>query len=355
MTIRLSDFVKTEGARNLSGKLRPSGRFSFAQVFAKKGKRLNNDKYQEKISQEMRPLSELDDTYSKLIGGDFSPLREMSPGSPGNSGDIGSSIATNSDIRAPRGSKGISASARDVLCWSANQLERVYTRRCMSFATLTLPELSEEHLAAVQGGWAKIADDVQREIKRELNRHGIQTSIVGCTELQLERGEQDGKCWPHLHMVFRGRRDAHSGWVLTPLRLREIWRSVIGRVVPSGAYAWESSENLQQVRKSCGGYLAKYISKNKSKGPNALRDNWHPSDWIICSRRLRGLYKTLTVSGYDIASTLAHLCKCWKIGMGYKQPVIISTPAYGDRTIGQWGWLKGEEIFLTPAEWFSLT
>lgn len=353
MTIKFSQKVLTEGSRNLSGKLRPSGRFSFAQIFPKKKKVLNNDKFQEKIPSELRSVQELDDAYERLLGGDFSSLRELPPSSPVQPEGLGSSIANNSDIRAQRGSKGISSSARDVLCWAANQLERVYTRRTMSFLTLTLPELSREDLRAVQGAWSKIVDDVQREIKRELERNGIQTSIVGCTELQLERGESDGLCWPHLHLVFRGRRDAHSGWAVSPAGIRGIWARVINRVVPSGAYDWASSENIQQVNKSCGGYLAKYISKNKSKGTQEVRDRWHPSDWIVCSRRLRGLYKTLTITGYDIAQVLAYVCQHWSHGMGYKQPVVISTPAYGDRTIGQWGWLRGEEVFLSQKEWFS--
>lgn len=353
MAIKFSEKVNTEGARNLSGKLRPSGRFSFAQVFAKKKKILTKPPYEEKIPQSLRPVSELDDTYAKLVSGDFSPLREMSPGSPGNSGDIGSSIANNSQSRARRGSKGITSSARDVLCWSANQLERVYGKRNMSFLTLTLPDLSLGDLRAVQEKWPKIVNSVQDEIKKEISKGGIQTSIAGCTELQLERGESSGLCWPHLHLVFRGRRDAHSGWLVSPRRIREIWSRCVGRVVPRGAYDWSSSENIQQVNRSCGGYLAKYISKNKSKGEASVRDSWYPSDWIVCSRRLRGLYKTLTVTGYDIAQTLAFLCVNWRREMGYKQPVVISTPAYGDRIIGQWGWLRGEEKFLSPEEWFS--
>lgn len=353
MSSLLSDHVHTEGARNLSGSLRPSGRFSFAQIFPKRVTRFKDVKQQSKVSQALRTVQEVDDAYAALLGGQLPPLREASSGGSVSPGRIGSSIANNSDIRSPRGSKGISGSARDVLCWSANQLERVYTRKTMSFLTLTLPELSEGDLRAVQEGWSKVVNDVVREIKRELERHGLQTSVVGCTELQLERGESDRKSWPHLHLVFRGRRDAHSRWLVHPVRFREIWARCVCRLGLSRAYPWQSSENVQQVNKSSGGYLAKYISKGKSKGSQEVRDIWYPSDWIVCSRRLRGLYKALTISGYDIACTLANICFSWVHGMGYKQPVIISTPAYGDRIIGQWGWLKGEEKFLSPAEWYS--
>lgn len=354
MAIKFSSYVKTEGARNLSGKLRPSGRFSFAQVFPRKKKVLNNDKFQAKVPTEVRSVQQIDEAYERLLDSGDPCLPQVLVNSQIDAKSIGSSIANNSDIRARRGSKGITASQRDVLCWAANQLERVYTRATMSFLTLTLPELSQGDLAEVQGSWSKIVNDVTKEIKRELERNGLQTAIVGCTELQMERGQHDGRIWPHLHMVFRGRRDGKSKWLVSPVTFRAIWRRVISRVVPGDSYDWEASENVQQVRKSCGGYLAKYISKNESKGAGKIRGRWHPSDWIICSRRLRRLYKTLTVSGFDIARTLAYLCLNWRVGMGYKQPVIISTPAYGDRIIGHWGWLKDEAKFVSPEEWFAI-
>jgi len=353
MVFSLAQHVRSKEHKNLSGKLRPSGRFSFAQVFPRKKKVLNDAKEITEESRELRSLQQIDESYKNLLAGGLPLLPEVFSSTEGNPGALGSSIANNSQSRSPRGSKGITSSARDILCWSANQLERVYGRRCMSFLTLTLPPLSEPDLKRIQSAWSKIVNSVQDEIKKELNSHGIQTSIAGCTELQLERGESDGLCWPHLHMVFRGRRDAHSLWALSPSRIRAIWSGIINRVVPSGAYDWSSCENIQQVNKSCGGYLAKYISKNKSKGTKEIRDSWHPRDWIISSRRLRGLYKTLTIGGYDIAQTLAYLCVNWTHGMGYKQPVVISTPAYGDRTIGQWGWLRGEEHFLSPQEWYA--
>lgn len=353
MSFNLSELVRSKEHQNLSGKLRPSGRFSFAQIFPKRSNMLNREKGKFQVSQGLRTVQELDDAYARIVGGASSALSEMSTNQAEGVGGIGLSIAVNSDIRPARGSKGISSSARDVLCWSANQLERVYRRENMSFATLTLPALTEVDLLTVQGEWSKIVNDIVREIKRELRRRDLSSSVVGCTELQLERGETDGLIWPHLHLVFRGRRHSHSAWLLSSRRLRALWRGVIGRVVSVKAYDWKSSENLQQVRKSCGGYLAKYISKAKSKGAGEVRGTWHPSDWIIVSRSLRRLYQRLSISGYDIASVLAELCRNWVPTMGYKQPVVISTPAYGDRTIGQWGWLKDEAKFLSPMEWYS--
>lgn len=376
MAFNLSDHTRSKEHQNLSGKLRPSGRFSFAQVFPKKKKMLNDAKEITGYKSPVQSVSELDERYKRISSGGGVILHEVLDSLEQEVQGVGLSIAVNSRKRAERGSKGITSPARDILCWSANQLERVYRRANMSFLTLTLPELSQDDLVTVQSNWPKIVKGVTEEIKRALERSGLSTAIVGCVELQLERGANDGRDWPHLHMVFRGRHHSKSQWALSAKGFRKIWRGVLGRVVSTDIYDWSACENVQQVAKSSGGYLAKYISKGKSKGQDEIRDTWHPSDWIICSRRLRSLYKRLSITGYDIAVTLANVCDNWSPGMGYKSYVIISTakgsslltddwadqdlkrernkPVYGERIIGQWGWLRGEEKFLTPMEWFAL-
>jgi len=49
--------------------------------------------------------------------------------------------------------------------------------------------------------------------------------------------------------------------------------------------------------------------------------------------------------GSDVGSVLLEIVRNWKHGMGFKQPITIATKAYGERIIGQWGWLKGEAVF----------
>lgn len=345
---------RLDNVRKLSGTLRPSGRFSVCQTFPRKSKDLNHEKIPQQNHTPLLTVSELDAAYQRLLNPDADRMRAVSTPPPGNSRNLGLSNATNSRTRSQRGSRGIRPRQRDLLCWSANQLERVYTKPCMSFLTLTLPALSDDDLKSVQCNWSKIVNEIQNEIKRKLRQRGIDTSIVGCSELQLEREVSTGHRYPHLHLVFRGRLSSRSHWVMQPCEFRQIWRVAVGRFLDQHSYEWSSSENVQQVRRSSGGYLAKYISKCGSKGSSVLCNLWHPSDWILCSRRLRGLYTGLSYTGYDIGITLLAVVENWNAESGYKRPIMIKTELYGERKIGEYGWLRHETKFLTAMEWFAV-
>lgn len=341
----VTEAIRKDNARTLSGTLRPSGRFSVCQIFPKKCKGFKNAKENIPSSSTVRTVSEFDEAYSRLTGGNIPVLPEVRGQVQRLPSGIGSSIAANSNIRAERGSRGIRPRQRDILCWSANSLERVYGKRNMSFLTLTLPELSSSDLAIVQDKWPEIVNTVLIYLQRKFKQHGLVTHIVGCTEIQLERKERTGMSYPHLHLVFRGRFHSRAGWVVSPRGFREIWRRSCGRFFAVGDYRWESSENVQQISKSTGGYLAKYISKASSKPGEDGRGGWHPHDWIICSRKLRGLYERLSYKSYELAEQLLSIVYEWQPAGGFKRPIEIQSAAYGKRTIGWWGWLKDEVTF----------
>jgi len=327
---------------NLSGKLRPSGRFSLIQIFRKKTKRVMSHEKEIQTPQALHAVPELDDTYAKLVGGDFSPLREMPAGDSGSRPHIGLSDGAISPIRSKRGSKGINPRQRDILCWGAATLERVYNRTTLSFLTLTLPELAIADLASVKENWSDIVHRVQIRIKEKLHGMGIETAIVGCVEIQLERFEDSGCVYPHLHLVFRGRRDNRSDWAIKPHQFRQIWRRCVGKFLGSTEYNWAASENVQQVKQSVSGYLAKYVSKCASKSGSGCLSEWHPRDWIFVGRRIRSLYESLTLSGVYVSEMLDKVIREWCPGLGYVNSVYISSAAYGERRIGYCGWLRDE-------------
>lgn len=343
-------YIEQDNARTISGNLRPSGRFSVCQIFPRKSKVLNHAKKKQETPKSLRTVQQIDESYERLLAGGLPVLSGVHEQQPTSSESVGSSIAANSNISSKRGSKGITSRQRDVLCWSANTLERIYRQCNMSFLTYTLPELTPEDLKSVQDNWSAIVNTVLIYLQRELKSVNLSSAIVGCSELQLERYESSGCAYPHLHLVFRGRFHSRADWAIKPRRFRDIWRRSVGRFLDASRYCWNSSENVEQVRKSSGGYLAKYVSKCGSKGGMGGVATWHPSDWIICSRRLRSLYERLSRKGYDIGGVLLAVVKDWKPQFGYKQPIVISTPAYGDRTIGQWGWLRDECVYPTFAE-----
>lgn len=343
--MKATDYIRKDNARTLTGTLRPSGRFSVCQIFPKKCKGFKNVKEKVPTSASVLPVRRIDEAYARLTGLDGSSVHEVREAIPEPSGGFGLSIAANSNSKAKRGSKGIGVRQRDVLCWSANTLERVYRRQTMSFLTLTLPELTSNDLKSIQEHWSEVVHTVLIYLQREFKKHGLVTHIVGCTEIQLERKERTGLSYPHLHLVFRGRFHGRAGWAVSPGGFREIWRRVCSRFLSVGSYRWGSCENVQQVNKSCGGYLAKYISKAASKQGKDGGGDWHPNDWIICSRKLRGLYEQLTRKGYELGEVLLAVVREFPSGCGYKRPIVISSAAYGDREIGWWGWLKDEMTF----------
>jgi hypothetical protein len=342
MTFSFDQKIPYRTEHNLSGKLRPSGRFSLIQIFRKKTKRVMSHEKEIQAPQAMHTVSQLDDTYAELIRGDFSSLREVPTGNPGSGPPIGLSDGAISPNRSPRGSKGINPRQRDVLCWGAATLERVYNRANLSFLTLTLPELSTDDLDALKANWGDIVNRVQLRIKEKLHGMGIETAIVGCVELQLERAENTGHIYPHLHMVFRGRRDSRSGWAIKPHQFRQIWRRCCCKFLGSTQYDWQSSENVQQVKRSVAGYLAKYISKCASKFGDGMLSAWTPRDWILVGRRIRALYESSTLSGAYISEMLDKVIRTWSPNLGYVNSVFIQSPAYGERRIGYCGWLKDE-------------
>ena len=347
---QFSQLLRSKEHQNLSGTLRPSGRFSVVQLFPRKSKVLNHAEKKIGTQSAMLPVQEIDENYSRLLGGELPPLRTLPEQPSQRVSGIGLSDASISRSRAARGSKGINANQRDKLCWGAGQLEFMYGRGTMSFLTYTLPTLSVLDLESVQANWSKIVNRVVERIRRKLESRNCRSAVVGCTELQMGRYETSGSLYPHLHLVFKGRQNTHAGWAVTAAEYRSIWREIVSPFLAEFDGTWDSSENIQPVRKGVGGYLSKYISKCASKQLEAAGSTWHPSDWIILSRTIRKLYDRLTYKSYDLGLTLFRLVREWTPRLGYVSRVTISTPAYGERTIGYTGWLRGEARHASWAE-----
>jgi hypothetical protein len=110
---------------------------------------------------------------------------------------------------------------------------------------------------------------------------GFEFQYVYCTEIQMKRLQHRNEYAPHLHLVFRGKRDKKSGWAVTPKQCRGEWVRCI-KSVYSGDFDSSAIENLQVIRKSVSRYLSKYLSKGACSLPEAngvspivrLRTQW---------------------------------------------------------------------------------
>lgn len=185
-------------------------------------------------------------------------------------------------------------------------LENEYGKDCLSFLTLTLPNLSSEDLSIICSRWDYMVDQILKWLRKRLESAGVQFEYVYCTEIQMKRLESRGEYAPHLHIVFKGRQKKKGNWIITPLKVRNAWKSIIASVVGHVNFDTRALENLQRVKYSAARYLSKYLSKGKCSSVNipedspvaGLRTQWGGMSRLV-SRKIRRATTKLSGSGIN--------------------------------------------------------
>jgi hypothetical protein len=183
-------------------------------------------------------------------------------------------------------------------------LETDYGKDCLSFLTLTLPNLSQEDLGKVCQAWDRMTDQILKWIRKRLQAKGVEFEYVYCTEIQPKRLQKRHEYSPHLHLVFRGRHGKKSPWIITPKRVRQAWANIIAGVCGHAQFTTCALENLQRIKYSAQRYLSKYLSKGKNcLPPNdaenqeiRLHTQWGGMARSLSRRIKRGITR-LTSSG----------------------------------------------------------
>jgi len=200
--------------------------------------------------------------------------------------------------------KGIRSKARRNIRNYCYLLEERYGKKNLGFLTLTMPsELTREEENLVLANWSKIRTTFTRRFVERLKRKGGTGEYVCVTELQERRGAKFDYIYPHLHLLFAGRKNFKAGWLVTPKVCRKIWiqaiRKVCGIVRP---IAGLSTENLQGIKRSAAGYLSKYLSKGSSnvgdkptEGITGALSILELGRWYTCSQSLTQLLGRVTV------------------------------------------------------------
>lgn len=258
---------------------------------------------------------------------------------------LGLSLLTKSRTKAKRGSKGISRYGSRMVRNAAYVLERDCDRRRLSFATLTLPRMSDEQVAAVAENWSAIVKRFTERLKRHLVRLGLPGEIVSVTEVQEKRFSRTGQVAYHLHSVFQGSQRTNGGWALKWTDLRRYWSEAVSTSVPNEC-DWSACENIQRVKKSAAGYLGKYMSKGVRTMATIVSAIPIPSAWWSCTQSLRARVKKETITSDPGIQCLAQMCQAGLIGtFKFLRQVLINISEDFSYPVGWFGVLE-EDVLI---------
>lgn len=228
---------------------------------------------------------------------------------------IGSSIPRNFNNPARYGLKGITANGKRIVRSACSVLEAMYDKTQLAFLTLTVPSLPAFERDRVNRHWSKITNHLLTVLRRELKAAGGVDYVVGVTEVQEKRWIASRTLYYHFHICFV----AHFGdfsYFISPTKIRLIWMRCLNAQLSEGHKLTPkmvaATEQLKTIKKSCGRYMAKYMSKG-AKGVQMIIDGGMspdqiPGQWWLCSRSLRDIVRRCVRSLPPEFISLARSC-----------------------------------------------
>lgn len=198
--------------------------------------------------------------------------------------------------RAAKGSTGITSYGKRMVRNSAYLLEQLGGKARCIFATCTVPPLPVEQMRILHEGWGKVVEYYRLGIRRALQKQGLSGETVTVTEIQEKRYEKTGLPVSHIHSVFIGVTTIGRYAISTEDHDR-IWHLALSSVIDIERDECATACNLQRVKKSASGYMAKYLTKGSVAVKAAMDDGfagWLPKHWWNCSRSLMRRVKSQT-------------------------------------------------------------
>lgn len=219
--------------------------------------------------------------------------------------------------RARRGSSGMTSYAKRMLRNGIDYLEKTYGVPNLSFLTLTVPNLTREHLDDLARAFDNSRKQLLQSLRRLLQRAGLPSHVAGCVELQTKRLETRSEVAYHLHLVFVGKRKG-SGWGIRPEEIRRAWKTACEHAIKNDlSYAqWNGTVDIHRIRSSVTRYLSKYLSKHRDNvllARECLCNLYIPGTWNIMDHALRNIIRNgISIVSGCYAEWLWERCCEWK-------------------------------------------
>lgn len=203
-----------------------------------------------------------------------------------------SKVANSHKSSKRRGRGGLTRYNKRLILNSALLLEQRYGLKQLSFLTLTLPPECASHEA---GLYAEAKRQMLQWLQRRLSSCELPTQVIGCTEVQTSRLRSKGAFALHEHWLFVGRRPFKS-WNLKANDIQLQWLKILSAVYQVGISENHQSAavNIQRVKRTGGGYLAKYLSKGQQPENctvDKCQENVYPSSWVTRSQSMLQMFK----------------------------------------------------------------
>lgn len=216
-------------------------------------------------------------------------------------------------------------------------LQSQYGKDNITFATLTLPGLTESDLRVICDRWDELVDNFLHSIRKRVQKYTDTFEYVYCTEIQPNRLQKRHEYAPHLHIAMRGRNGKKAPWYVSPKQFRSAWCNAIAYILGHSDFDRRAVENVQRVKHSVSGYLSKYLSKGSNcHSPSSdggdtpmLRTQWGGMARTL-SRKIKQstqYYRSSGVDGHFALSFVSELDGLLKAGLlsYYKQGFVVLT------------------------------
>jgi hypothetical protein len=176
----------------------------------------------------------------------------------------------------------------------------------VTFATITMPSLHQQLRRQLALAWPELVTQLLRWISRRLEKKGLPKIVVSASEVQPKRLSESGEAYLHLHLLWVNSPGRRGNWAVNVLHLRA-WVSDF--LIRRGLWAADSHVNVDtrgvKGDKAC--YLAKYLSKGGDIIADAAKDiGWDalPSQWWNVTKTARDWVKRELVAGKAVGYLL---------------------------------------------------